>query len=244
MVRLVRWADWEPEAACRLWARQAETARITTRDFHAARKTGAYRHYAHPLALARAVLTRTGFAPTQPVPQVAARLVPFRLATSELFERYVELCLRQVAGWHIWAGYHNQNLGDCFKIRPDFLARNDRHRVIVDAKYKNLSSQHSAGADDDNALRSDVYQVLAYSRHGAVKRTFPPEPPNAPSAIVLCYPARESGDALSKACSTVQAALTGGNPAVYRRICDFDLPVFLVGLPVPTVSDNGTAPGA
>ena len=94
-----------PEAAWRIWSRQADSAlpgaaltRITPRDFHAARKTGAYRHYARPLAFARAVLTRTGFDPNQPLPQAAARLVPFRLATPELFERYVELCLRRVAG--------------------------------------------------------------------------------------------------------------------------------------------------
>ena len=243
-----------PEAAWRIWSRQADAAlagaaiaRITPRDFHVARKAGAYRHYARPLALARAVLTRTGFDPNQPVPQAAARLVPFRLATPELFERYVELCLRRIAGWKIWAGYHDQNLvekGKSFMVRPDFLAWQGDRRVIVDAKYKNLSTQRPGGADDDNPLRWDVYQTLAYSRHRAVKRTFSPEPPNEPSAIVLCYPARASTDALSEAGSALQAALTGENPIVRPHICDFDLPVVLVGLPVPTVPGNGIGPGA
>lgn len=241
------------EAAWRIWSRQADAAlagaaiaRITPRDFHAARKAGAYRHYARPLALARAVLTRTGFDPNQPVPQAAARLIPFRLATAELFERYVELCLRRLAGWNIWAGYHDRNLvenGMYFKVRPDFLAWNGDRRVIVDAKYKDLSTQRPVGADEDNPLRWDVYQMLAYSRHGAVKRTFSPQPPNEPSAIVLCYPAWKSEDAICASCA-LQAALTGENPAVHRRICDFDLPVVLVGLPVPTAAGNGAAPGA
>lgn len=243
-----------PEAAWRIWSRQADAAlagaaiaRITPRDFQAARKAGAYRHYARPLALARAVLTRTGFDPNQHVPPAAARLVPFRLATAELFERYVELCLRRLAGWNIWAGYHDQNLveeGQSFMVRPDFLAWQGNHRVIVDAKYKNLSTQRPGGADDDNPLRWDVYQTLAYSRHRAVKGTFPPEPPNGPSAVVLCYPARGARDALAEASAVLQAALTRENPAVYRCICDFDVPVVLVGLPVPTVPGNGNTPGA
>ena len=109
--------DW------RTWARQADAAlagaaivRIEPRDFQTARRTGAYRHYASPLALARAVLTRVGFDPSQPLGGNTVRMVPFRLATAELFERYVEACLRSTPrasanSARIWAGYHNNNLG-------------------------------------------------------------------------------------------------------------------------------------
>jgi hypothetical protein len=239
-----------PESAWRVWSRQADAAlagaaiaRITPRDFRTARKAGAYRHYARPLALARAVLTHTGFDPNQPVPQAVARLVPFRLATPELFERYVEVCLRKLTGWEVWAGYQDKNLGEYFKIRPDFLVWQGDHRAIVDAKYKDFSKQGPRGADEDNSLRWDVYQTLAYSRHRAVLEKFA-NSPGAKPAIVLCYPERESTDALSEASSALQAALTGENHAVHRRICDFDLPLVLVGLPVPTVPGNGTAPEA
>jgi 5-methylcytosine-specific restriction endonuclease McrBC regulatory subunit McrC len=107
----------------------ASVARVEPRDFHAARKTGAFRHYAQPLALARAVLTRVGFDPNRPLDSAhsAVRLVPFRLATAELFERYVEASLRGALrsndGHAVWAGYRAINLGKEFRIRPDYLVR-------------------------------------------------------------------------------------------------------------------------
>lgn len=211
------------EAAWHVWARQADAAlagatiaRIMPRDFQAARKSGAYRHYARPLALGRAVLTRTGFDPNQPIAPARARLVPFRLATAELFERYVEVCLRGLPGWSVWAGYHDCNLGTDFLVRPDFLVGpNNGQRVIVDAKYKDFGRQAPGGANEDNSLRRDVYQTLAYSRHNAVQEHFAANPPNAPSAIVLCYPASQQAPAdcvLQSALAALQAALAGGNP--------------------------------
>lgn len=56
------------------------------------------------IALARAVLTRTGFDPNRPIAPACARLVPVRLATAELFERYMEVRLRRLPGWRVWAG--------------------------------------------------------------------------------------------------------------------------------------------
>ena len=88
-------------------ARQADVAlagvgivRIEPGHFRAARRTGAYRHYATALALAKGVLTHVGFDPNQPLNHGkagrAVGMIPFRLATAELFECYVEACLRAV----------------------------------------------------------------------------------------------------------------------------------------------------
>jgi 5-methylcytosine-specific restriction endonuclease McrBC regulatory subunit McrC len=165
-----------PASAWRVWSRQADAAlagaaiaRIPPRDFRTARKAGAYRHYARSLALAQAVLTRTGFDPNQPAPQAVARLVPFRLSTCELFERYLEVCLRRLGRNCVWGGHHDQNLGCEFRVRPDFLLRSARGGVILDAKYKNLSDQSPRNSDDQNSLRGDVYQTLAYSTHTKVR---------------------------------------------------------------------------
>lgn len=224
------------QAAWHVWARQADAAlagaaiaRIMPRDFQAARKSGAYRHYARPLALARAVLTRTGFDPNQPIAPACARLVPFRLATAELFERYMEVRLRRLPGWRVWAGYHDHNLGPNFWVRPDFLAwHKDGRRVIVDAKYKDFARQKPSGADEDNSLRPDVYQTLAYSRHQAVRKTLGGEA----TAILLCYPARGEENAADR----LAAALAGENPPACR-LDDFTLPVILLALPTPSRAD-------
>jgi hypothetical protein len=246
--RLLDWQSGLNLDTWRTWARQVDAAlagatitRIEPRDFQAARKAGSYRHYATPLALAKAVLARVGFDPNKPLERNdvnwKVRMIPFRLATAELFERYVEVCLPGVPEWHAWAGYHDQNIGSPFKVRPDFLLWSGKQRVILDAKYKNLSIQNAGGADEDNPLRWDVYQTLAYSRHRAVQAKFAPTLPSTPPAIVLCYPTRGSDNALSEAKSALNAALTLGVPVgtMSRRYCDFDLPVILFGLPIPTV---------
>ena len=67
---------------------------------------------------------------------------------------------------------------------------------------------------------------------------------NTPSAILLCYPASAANDAMAEAADTLRKVLTAEKPAMHRCICDFDVPVILVDLPVPTVPGNGTAPGA
>lgn len=182
--------DW------RLWARQADSAlagaaitRLAPRDFMSARRTAAYRHYGRPLDLAKAVLTRVGFDPNNPQGGPTVRLVPFRLLTYELFERYVEVCLRRCNQATIWAGYNHKNLGEDFTIRPDFIVDCGQDRIIVDAKYKDVAQQRSGDANSENSFRSDVYQVMAYSRHSGVRNLHNlHEHECEPTMAVLVYP--------------------------------------------------------
>ena len=188
--------------AWQIWARQADQAlagasitRVTHRDLHQARRTGAYRHYARPLDLAKAVLTRAGFDPNTPLNTNKARIIPFRLLTYELLERYVEHQLRACAGWSVWAGYHDRNLGEKFKIRPDFIITNGDQKIIVDAKYKDMAAQSSGAPDSDTSFRSDVYQLMAYSRHQEVKK-LAPENIN-PTMVLLVYPGSGTANCLN-----------------------------------------------
>ncbi len=232
------------DAQWRLWSRQIEAAlagatiaRITPRDFLAARKSGTYSHYARPLSLARAILTRTGFDPSQPTPDEnqnqAVRLVPFRLATAELFERYVEVCLRNIQGLKVWAGYTNENLGERFKVRPDFLVSENAHRVVVDAKYKDINKQAPGNADDENSLRADIYQILAHALHTGVIQRLEPSIGVMPTGVILCYPTfQENAD-------NFDAILQQPNwqelqvGADQRKITDFNIPILLLGIGVP-----------
>jgi len=249
----------QPEAVWRPWARQAgtalmgvRTARIEPRDFHTARKTGAFRHYAQPLALARAVLTRVGFDPNRPPVdgKTTVQFVPFRLATAELFERYAEACLRfamrALQNHAIWVGYHDNNLGKKFAIRPDFLVRAGYERLILDAKYKDLIRQTPHGA-----FRWDAYQVLSYSQHKDVQswwsdRELPP------SMIILCYPMRlrmtpdtgrggpvnNASDLVKELVRAAARLASGSKETGQPDICcvtfnDFVIPVVQLGLAVP-----------
>jgi len=259
----------EPTALWRSWARQAEAAltgasvaRIEPRDFQAARKTGSFRHYAHPLALARAVLTRVGFDPNGAGESKSATvwLVPFRLATAELFERYVEACLRSALRKDdtMWAGYDDNNLGAAFKIRPDFLVRSGDVRLIFDAKYKDLARQRPSSADDEeNAFRQDTYQVLSYSQHKSVQNWWPDRTgkPLPPSMVVLCYPnwlqpsehhnanvvGNTNGDLIAeivqrgKAFASGQENAAQSQPTHVKVFDDFAVPVARLGFAVPAI---------
>lgn len=218
------------------WVREADAAlagaaitRIHARDFRTARRSGAYRHYAGPLDLARAVLTRAGFDPNNPRTNATRRMIPFRLATAELFERYVEVCLRK-SGWKVVAGYDDQNLGKTFRIRPDFLITNGSKRRVVDAKYKDIHGQRPGAADDENSFRSDVYQVMAYTRHKEARKILGMDrdgDANRPTSAILAYPTAAPADANGQ-------ELPGGWTCV-KSYNDFDIPLIAASVPVPAI---------
>jgi 5-methylcytosine-specific restriction endonuclease McrBC regulatory subunit McrC len=112
----------------------------------------------------------------------------------------------------------------------------DDHRVIVDAKYKNISQQQPGQSGQDNSLQWDAYQTLAYSRHDEARTTFGAVGADAASAIVLCYPSPDNRNAPDEVAISAAAALQGRDLLgfVHRCFYDFDLPVTLLSVPVPT----------
>ena len=105
---------------------------------------------------------------------------PFALCTYELFERYAETVLRREHADDLWAGYSykKNNLGnERYQVRPDFLVI--RKREIIDCKYKFLNEEL------EGSERADVYQVVSYSRHQAVREKLGG---CDPSKLTLLYP--------------------------------------------------------
>lgn len=235
-------------SAWHVWARQADRAlagaaitRVTQRDMHRARRTGTYRHYARPLNLAKAVLTHVGFDPNNPLEPQSKMLLPFRLVTYELFERYVEVFLRNANPQPPWVGYHDKNIGDDFMVRPDFLVSTDNHRIIVDAKYKNFGSQQPGRADDENSFRSDVYQLMAYAKHKLVKKRFDEYfgEDNNDLAALLIYPSRREHRAQGNPSQQNWLDLifqqAGDRELSIEKYSDFDINLIKVGVPVPCI---------
>ncbi len=140
--------------------------RITPMDFKAVHYAGFLKPYQEPHRWARLLLQLLGYDPREAlsVPSAPA-LPPFALNMNELFERYCEMLIRRKRDYKVWAGYGADNLGDTFKVRPDFLVANAQNGWIVDAKYKEEWSW------DRSQYRSDVYQIMAYSRHEGVLQT-------------------------------------------------------------------------
>jgi hypothetical protein len=135
--------------------------RISPRDWTTARRYGAMRHYAEPLALARLVLTRLHLDPlggAEENPQT----VPFFLDANRLFEAWVGVCLAH-------AGCQPDAQQKCvlllpnvrdWRFRPDFVVSlgGGARRAIVDAKYKLRL---------DYLGNPDLFQVIGYTRLAA-----------------------------------------------------------------------------
>jgi len=169
-----------------------EVKKITLSAFQGIWYGGTFQHYRQPHAYARMVFSSIGLDPDATGPIIDGRpkaLPPFALCTSELFERFCEVGLRN-SGVTVEAGYgfgHDRELGDAFAIRPDFLVRRDRKAWIADAKYKPqwASQDIRSGVSARGSLRDDVFQVITYSRHSHVLESLGGLTPE----VLILYPA-------------------------------------------------------
>ncbi|WP_295441592.1 hypothetical protein [uncultured Thiodictyon sp.] len=176
----LRWLHQQPRSVLpdAVWhwgalGRAALTAvpvqRIAPREWKTARRYGAMRHYAEPLALAELVLTRLHLDPSGCATK-GQHTLPFFLDGNRLFEAWVGVCL----------GYADcqpeAQRERCFslpneyrwKLRPDFLVSLEDKvgRAIVDAKYK-------PGKPGNGDLTRDVRKKNAKNakeRRGAGRR--------------------------------------------------------------------------
>ncbi len=156
------------------WARISDAAlagiglrRIHPAEFRSLRLGGLKRAYKRPIELARLVLALLGSDPTL---ERKIQTPPFAIDMNELFERYCEVELRKDYGDSLWVGYHDNNLGEKLKVRPDFI--DTRNGVVIDAKYKYDWPTGPFDSTSEGTRRWDVLQVLGYSRHAHVLRTF------------------------------------------------------------------------
>ncbi len=140
---------------------------IHDREFSGIRYTGTFVHYKRPHAFARIVLNQRELDPSYSVRKGknghsdndSVKVIPFALCTSELFERYTELKVREVAreiekqknitditirqdnGMNI-AGEIPAKFGNSkdqeINVRPDFLLKSEKgsFALILDSKYK------------------------------------------------------------------------------------------------------------
>ena len=140
-------------------------------DFISARKHGSFAHYKRPLALAKAVLQQLG--PSSKTETPKTQTPPFALNSAELFERYAEIILSKrfskLKAPNNIGGDDDGNFS--IKVRPDFYVPDETKPQIIDAKYK---EHHKIFPYNDgknhNPGNSDMYQIIAYSRHKELLR--------------------------------------------------------------------------
>ena len=148
------------------------TKKVKPSDFAAARKHGTFAFYARPLALAKAVLQQLGPNPKMEISQT--QTPPFALNSAALFERYAEIVLSDrfpkiEAQRSNIGGNNDENFN--IKVRPDFYVPDEIEPLIIDAKYKKrkeILPNDENPNENRKPANSDIYQVVAYSRHKAL----------------------------------------------------------------------------
>ncbi|HDR7848883.1 TPA: hypothetical protein QCY30_003592 [Bacillus toyonensis] len=92
------------------------------------------------------------------------RLFSFLFEMNDLFERYITGLVKQVTEYAVYQQHkeyrllvneHNGN--DIFQLKPDIVVDNGKTQIIMDTKWKSLTSGNRSGVK-----REDLFQMYAY----------------------------------------------------------------------------------
>lgn len=175
------------------------------------RPSGIFKFYRQPLKLARLILKNLAYLWGEK--EEEREIVPYRMDASRLFEYYCEALLRQgklledlkIKKIQVQKKYTLEVKGKespSLAMQPDFIVvTSDGGLYIADAKYRQIQERENQENENDenddikkiqekiglNFKKSDIYQVLAYSRlkelEGQVK------------GVILLYPAPDKREA-------------------------------------------------
>jgi 5-methylcytosine-specific restriction enzyme subunit McrC len=140
------------------------TQRIYPTDFGLVVVQRIRKDYALALNLAKLILRTLGYDPTVETTKERIRhIYPYWIDMNELFERYVEVKLREgevgeLKGWKVYPGYERGEgiPTDIKELRPDFVFVKDGKVAIGDAKYKLKYGE--------DWIKEDLQQVALYGR--------------------------------------------------------------------------------
>lgn len=136
-------------------------------DFTTIKYSPFYKEYKEALNLAKMIFKRFGFALNNSSSNsINNKIPPYYINMPELFERYVEVKLRQ-GGYDVIDG--NKNKVAVWDMRPDFLI--PANKMIIDAKYKYWFESGKNGKDNENSeYKSDYMQLALYGRDLEVRK--------------------------------------------------------------------------
>jgi len=158
------------------------TKEVFDSDFTNIKYSPFYKDYREALKLAKMIFKRFGFTLNSFKKDEKYSIPPFYINMPELFERYVEVKLREKYKDSLEAGY---SMGNGYKtsigeLRPDFIVKNEK--LIIDAKYKYWFS-----GNKDNRFKDDYQQLALYGRVIEIRNDIM-LPENEEAKILFIYP--------------------------------------------------------
>lgn len=173
------------------------------------------RRYESLINWARVFLLNKSFTPFAGASSARALLFPMET----VYEAYVYRCVRRVfgaAGWKAAAQGRGESMylvrdekakKNRFKLKPDIIIEKDGRRIVLDTKWKNLTTNQK---EKYGISQSDMYQMYAYS-----KRFKTPE-------VWLLYPLNEEVSAWERPSEEIRFLETDGQTRISAFFVSFD----------------------
>ena len=151
---------------------------IQNSDFSKIKHSPFYKEYKEALRLSQMIFKRLGFALNSHHSKNNYKVPPFCIDMPELFERYVEVKLRERYP-DIIDGNRDNNFE--LGMKPDFLLPSKN--MIIDAKYKYWYSK----ANEDIDFKEDYQQLSLYGRAKTIRKRILLED-NEEAKLLFIYP--------------------------------------------------------
>ena len=141
-----------------------ESREVFNSDFSNIKHSSFYKEYEEALKLAQMIFKRFGFTLDGSSKDGRYNIPPFYINMPELFERYVEVKLREVYKDNLVPGYGQKN-GNSYTwgLRPDFIIKDEK--IIIDAKYKYWFEKDEVS----DWFKDDYQQLSLYGREKGVR---------------------------------------------------------------------------
>jgi 5-methylcytosine-specific restriction endonuclease McrBC regulatory subunit McrC len=161
-----------------------EVCNVTEFDFSSIKHSPFYQEYKQALELAKMIFKRFGFVHTNNDIGKTIKIPPFFINMPELFERFVEVKLREVYGDLLIPGYgqSNGNAYGSWNLRPDFIVKGKG--IIIDAKYKYWFEN----SDKADRFKDDYQQLSLYGRIREIKELIAVKR-DEEAKLIFIYPA-------------------------------------------------------
>ena len=142
-----------------------ESREVFNSDFSNIKHSSFYKEYEEALKLAQMIFKRFGFTLDGSLKDGRYNIPPFYINMPELFERYVEVKLREVYKDNLLPGYGQKN-GNSYAwgLRPDFIIKDEK--IIIDAKYKYWFEKDDAS----DWFKDDYEQLSLYGREKSIRK--------------------------------------------------------------------------
>jgi 5-methylcytosine-specific restriction enzyme subunit McrC len=141
--------------------------KISNNDFHKIRYSSFFKEYKEALKLAKMIFQRFGFALDHLDKNIVLnKIPPYYINMPELFERYVEVKLRESFNGLIDGNYEDIAY---WGMRPDFLL--PVRKMIIDAKYKYWFKDGKNNKGNENSeYKNDYMQLSLYGRDLKIRK--------------------------------------------------------------------------